>query len=346
MNAAPEVRTPVITGSSIVLPTTADTDQWSPDQKALLDFAGLVIRKRDAAPVAAPTSTVIAFLQQCERTGLDPIARQIYAIERGGKWTIQVSIDGMRLVAQRSLRYRGQSAPQWTDGSKARVPMRDFDGSIIRDGDGSIVWTEELVWSDVWTGQGYPVAARVSVFREDFDQPLTAVARWDSYKVENDEWVDRRKTGNKVLGATWAKMPDLMLAKVAEALALRKAFPMDLSGLYTEEEMDGQQAAVPEGKTGGRQGRTISTIATRARAAEQVHADEAADQVAEPVDGAGPVDDAGDGRTEPGVVDADVVGEFTCSNCGLPQADEEGGICGPCEEQIEASVGAGQEQES
>ena len=340
MNAATDVHPPVVTGTSIALPTTADTSQWSKDQKALLDFAGLVIRKRNADPVPAPTSTVVAFLQQCERTGLDPIARQIYAIERGGKWTIQVSIDGMRLVAQRSRMYRGQSQAQWTDGTRVRVPMRDLDGSIIRDGDGSIVWTEDYQWMDVWTGQGYPVAARVSVFREDFDQPLTAVARWDSYKVENDEWRDGRKTGNKVLGATWEKMPDLMLAKVAEALALRKAFPMDLSGLYTEEEMDGQTVVVPESKP--RQGRGISTIASRARAAAAVAADEAA-QVPEGADG---VESAGDGRTEPGVVDADVVGEWPCSNCGLPQADDEGGICGPCEEQIEADMAAGEEQGS
>lgn len=343
--------TAVETRTSIELPTTSDTSKWSPDQKALLDFAGLVIRKRNADPVAAPTSTVVAFLQQCERTGLDPIARQIYAIERGGKWTIQVSIDGMRLVAQRSRMYRGQSQAQWTDGTRVKTPMRDLDGSIIRDGDGSIVWTEDYLWLDVWTGVGYPVAARVSVYREDFDLPLTAVARWESYKVENDEWRDNRKTGNKILGSTWAKMPDLMLAKVAEALALRKAFPMDLSGLYTEEEMDAQAVSAPDAP---RRARTLPTLATRARAAETVPGD------GEPVegeettgggaaaDGDHPEATGAPARSVPGSepVDADVVGEFECSNCGKPQADEEGGICGPCEIQIEAEISAEQDQES
>lgn len=341
MSTTEDVHTPVLTGSSIVLPTTADTNQWSKDQKALLDFAGLVIRKRGADPVPAPSSTVVAFLQQCERTGLDPIARQIYAIERGGKWTIQVSIDGMRLVAQRSRMYRGQSPAQWTDGSRVRTPMRDLDGSIIRDGDGSIVWTEDYAWTDVWTGQGYPVAARVSVFREDFDQPLTAVARWDSYKVENDEWRSGQKTGNKVLGATWEKMPDLMLAKVAEALALRKAFPMDLSGLYTEEEMDGQTVTVTEGKPARR---GIRTIADRTRAAQAEAHTSASDVDSDFVDAEVVVEgeSAGDERTAPESTTPG--GGFTCSECGQPRADEEGGICGPCEDEIEAEITAGEEQ--
>lgn len=232
------------TAGTFALPTTANSDDWTEDQKALLDFAGLVVRKRNQPPVPAPKSTVVAFLQQCERTALDPVARQIYAIERGGKWTIQVSIDGMRLVAQRSRLYRGQSKAQWTDGTLVKAPMRDLDGSIVRDGDGSIVWTEDFRWLDVWTGPGYPVAARVSVRRQDFDEPLTAVARWDTYKVENDEWSNGAKTGRKVLGAQWEKGGDNQLAKCAESLALRKAFPMDLSGLYSTEEMEHLDASI------------------------------------------------------------------------------------------------------
>jgi phage recombination protein Bet len=192
------------------LPTTADPSLWTDDEKALLDAAGLVARKGNKAE-PAPRSTVVAFLAHCHRTGLDPIARQIYAIERGGKWTITVSIDGFRLIAQRSREYAGQTPIEWT-----------ADG---------------VVWHEVWLSDEPPAAARVGVRRKGFEEPLFAVARWSSYAVMVPEWRDGQKVGEK-LSPMWERMPDLMLGKVAEALALRRAFPMELSGLYTEEEID------------------------------------------------------------------------------------------------------------
>ena len=75
---------------------------------------------------------------------------------------------------------------------------------------------------------------------------MRVVARWGSYAVYEDVWERGQKTGEQRISSMWGKMPDLMLAKVAEMLALRKAFPQDLSGLYSTEEMqqaDRQQRA-------------------------------------------------------------------------------------------------------
>lgn len=138
---------------------------------------------------------LIYFSRVCTRLRLDPFARQVFLVKRGADATTQVSIDGFRLVAERTGEYEGQTPHQWCGP----------DG----------------VWKDVWP-KGEPVAARVGVYRKGFREPLYAVARWDSYAQNTP---------------IWKKMPDLMLAKCAESLALRRAFPQDLSGVYTTDEM-------------------------------------------------------------------------------------------------------------
>ena len=156
--------------------------------------------KSQVAPKATDNELKL-FLYHCQRTGLDPLARQVYAIKRkakddAGNWiekmTIQTSIDGFRVVAERSGSYAGQDEPIFIENGtqlvSCKVTVYRFNG-LIR----------------------YPAAV--------------GVAYWSEYVP---------KEGQDLM---WKKMPHTMLSKVSEALALRKAFPQDLSGIYTHDEM-------------------------------------------------------------------------------------------------------------
>jgi phage recombination protein Bet len=83
---------------------------------------------------------------------------------------------------------------------------------------------------------GFVTLARVKVWRKDWPRPAVGVARWSEY-------VQTKKDGSPT--RFWAQMPHNQLAKCAEALALRKAFPAVLSKVYVTEEMDQAENAVP-----------------------------------------------------------------------------------------------------
>jgi len=150
------------------------------------------------------------FVRYAEKTGLDPFARQIYLTIRKSKGeskaVIQTGIDGYRLIADRTRQYAGNDEP---------------------------VFSGDATFTD---GRAHPIKATVTVWKlvAGQRQPFTGTARWDEYFPDRaeDQWM-------------WRKMPYGQLAKCAEALALRKAFPANLAGIYTDAEVAQAQLPAP-----------------------------------------------------------------------------------------------------
>jgi phage recombination protein Bet len=175
---------------------TQSTISFSKEQLELI--------KTQIAPEATNDELQL-FLYTAKRSGLDPLARQIYCIHRsvklpngqyGKKMTVQTSIDGFRVIAERSGLYGGQGEP-----------IFDYDDN------------------------GDPISCKISVFKFRGDVRYEAAVGVAFFS----EYAQTDRNGN--LTGLWASKKRIMLQKVAESLALRKAFAQDLSGLYISEEM-------------------------------------------------------------------------------------------------------------
>lgn len=151
------------------------------------------------------------FLYTCERTGLCPFSKQIYAIKRKAKkpdgtfgeiMTIQTSIDGYRLVAERTGRYCPGQKPTFE---------YDKNGKLLA----ATAYVKKLTKDGTW-------------------HVVEAEAAFEEYV----------QAYNGKPSGLWEKMPRVMISKCAEALAIRKCFPAELSGVYTKEEMEQAEVEV------------------------------------------------------------------------------------------------------
>lgn len=129
------------------------------------------------------------FSHICKHTKLDPFLKQIYAIPRGNAMTVQTSIDGYRLIAERTGRYSPGRETTYVEKGPEIISATAYVKKMTPDG----TWHE-----------------------------IAATAYFKEYCGAN----------------LWKKMPHVMIAKCAEALALRKAFPAELGSIYTSEEME------------------------------------------------------------------------------------------------------------
>ena len=148
------------------------------------------------------------FLWVAKKHRLDPLTRQLHAVKRNvtkhhqdekGIWC-----SGEVMTIQVGI-----------DGYRAMAARYKDYGGI-----------DEPEYQFAKTGDKIPTMARVRVWKKGFDHPSIGIAYWDEYAPNLD----------LPTSFMWSKMPKHMLAKCAEALALRRAYP-ELSDLYTDEEM-------------------------------------------------------------------------------------------------------------
>lgn len=184
------------------------------------------------------------FIEICKRQGLDPFRRQVYALvfnkddQKKRQVAFITGIDGYRAIAKRTGTYR----PADTE------PQFEYDKALVSDHNPrGIVKCSVAVYQYAVDGW-YPV---VGSARWDEFAPVYEEKVWQEVKDDQGNVVMQTEgrfagspkkalvpTGVKTLQKeTWKTMPEIMLAKCAEAQALRKGWPEEMGGLYVQEEL-------------------------------------------------------------------------------------------------------------
>ena len=219
--------------SSGALAIYADQAEWTYMQEAALNQLGLK---------NASNGDRMVFLHQCQRTGLDPFAKQIHMIERGGKWGIMTGIDGFRVNRARAERKAG------VRGILGQAVYIDAEGNECKR----------------WFKPMPPVGCEITYTVRELttagviDTPYTSYLRFTEYA--------QYKMDGK-LTAKWSQSPAHMLEKCTEADVYRKAFPQDFSGIQLD---DAMPAVDPDAPPEQPQRQRVTPEQIRERAAQRV----------------------------------------------------------------------------
>lgn len=186
------------------------------------------------------------FISIAKNNGLDPFKKQIHAVvyskDNAAKRKVSfiTGIDGYRAIAQRSGLYRpDEDAPAIEVDEAKKDPDSNPEG---------IVSASVTVYRYGPDGKWYPVTGRAyweeyAPLREsdsDYEWIDTGEVWEDSGKPKKKKVKKSGASGKRCLDTSgqWGRMPRTMLAKCAEANALRRGWPEDLGNLYVDAEMD------------------------------------------------------------------------------------------------------------
>lgn len=171
----------------------------------------------------------------CQVRGLLPGKHVIFNLRQSSEWDegvhakvkvtkiiFMTTIDASRLIAERTKLYNGQAPEQYiyldAEGSPSIVSEIPLP-QLPLPAKGTAALPRE------------PWAVKTTVYRKDFSNPVSSIARFDAYASTYNT-----NEGPK-LNEMWARRGPEQLAKCSEMLSLRKAFPEELGGIYIAEEL-------------------------------------------------------------------------------------------------------------
>lgn len=210
---------------------------WTREQHSALVAMGI--------PAKASAAELAVFLHQCQRLRLDPFIKQIHLVYRrakeGDRWvdkpTTQIGIDGFRVTRDRICAERGLSV--------------EYEDTTWYDAAGQAY--------NVWLWDEPPAACRFVVLVDGRRFP--SVLRFNEY-------CQRSKDGDRT--GKWRDAHAHQIEKCAEADALRRAFPNDLSGVILEDAAPLSDPGAPDRLPSDRP--RVSAEQARARAPQRVTA--------------------------------------------------------------------------
>ena len=146
------------------------------------------------------------FIATCKERNLNPFTKEVYFIKYGTN-PAQV------VVSKDAFMKRAEQNPNF-DGFEAGIVVETQEGEI------------KHITGTIHSKNHVLLGGWAKVYRKDRKYPIEVDADFQAYN-----------TGKSM----WAKMPALMIRKVALVSAMREAFSENVGGLYTTDEMDQSQ---------------------------------------------------------------------------------------------------------